>query len=62
MASASETATVSAHGPCTPYNREPVDSVTVFKATYVWAVTVCVAVTGHLHFWQNDRDLLQQLR
>ena len=36
MASASETATVSAHGPCTPYNREPVDSVTVFKATYVW--------------------------
>ena len=22
-------------------------------------VYVCLAVTGHLHFWQNDRDLLR---
>ena len=40
MASASETATVSAHGLCTPYNREPVDSVTIFKATYVGGMLV----------------------
>ena len=31
--------------------------VTSCKATYV-TVCVCLAVTCHLHFWQNDRDLL----
>ena len=29
--------------------------VTSCKATYV--MCVCLAVTCHLHFWQNDRDL-----
>ena len=30
--------------------------VTSCKAAYV-TVYVCLAVTCHLHFWQNDRDL-----
>ena len=32
--------------------------VTSCKATYV-TVCACLAVTCHLHFWQNDRDLLR---
>ena len=31
--------------------------VTSCKATYV--MCVCLAVTCHLHFWQNDRDFLR---
>ena len=31
--------------------------VTSCKATYL-TVYACLAVTCHLHFWQNDRDLL----
>ena len=26
--------------------------------SYIRMVHVCIAVTGYLHFWQNDRDLL----
>ena len=44
-----ETAAVSAQVLCTPYNH-----VTSCKATYA-----CLAVTCHLHFCQNDRDLLR---
>ena len=51
-----ETAAVSAHGMFTAYNNTPVSSVTLFEATY--AGCMCVAVTCHLHFWQNERDLL----
>ena len=33
--------------------------VTSCKATYRRKVYACLAVTCHLHFWQNDRDLLR---
>ena len=33
--------------------------VTSCKVTYVRKVYACLAVTCHLHFWQNDRDLLR---
>ena len=33
--------------------------VTSCKATYIRKVYACLAVTCHLHFWQNDRDLLR---
>ena len=46
-----ETAAILAQVLCTPYNH-----VTSCKATYVRCV--CLAVTCHLHFWQNDWDLL----
>ena len=42
---------------CTPYNHAPYH-VTSYKATYAGSVHACLAVTCHLHFWQNDRDLL----
>ena len=29
------------------------------KPPYVCKVHVCLAVTCHLHFWQNDRELLR---
>ena len=43
---------------CTPYNYAPFYSVSLFQATYVGCTDVCLVVTCHLHFWQNDRDLL----
>ena len=64
-----QTAAIFAHILCAPYNYAPVYSVTLFKATYVGGIQchfiqshickrhVCLAVTCHLHFWQNDRDL-----
>ena len=43
--------------PCrTPFNYAPC-SVTLCKET-TRRVHVCLAVTCHLHLWQNDRDLL----
>ena len=42
----------------TPYNHAPVYSVTSFKAIYTW-LNVHLAGTCHLHFWQNDLDLLR---
>ena len=33
--------------------------VTSCKATYIRKVYACLAVICHLHFWQNDRDLLR---
>ena len=43
---------------CTPYNHVPVYSTILFKATWIHWVHVCSAVTCHLHFGQNDQDLL----
>ena len=42
-----ETAAVSAHVLCTPYNHAPVYSVTLFKGKC--RVHVCLAVTYNLH-------------
>ena len=42
-----ETAAVSAQVMCTPLNHTP------------GMMHVCLAVTCHLHFWQNDQDLLR---
>ena len=50
-----ETAAVSAQVLCTPYNHAPCH----FMQSHIRKVYVCLAVTWHLHFWQNDRDLLR---
>jgi len=54
-----KTAAVSAHVLCTPYNDAPFYNVTTFKNTYESMMHVSLAVTCHLHFSQNDRDLLR---
>ena len=41
---------------CTTYNHAPVQCH--FIQSHICRVHVCLAVTCHLHFWQNDRDLL----
>ena len=50
-----ETAAVSAQVLCTPYNHAPCH----FIRSHIRKVYTCLAVTCHLHFWQNDRDLLR---
>ena len=50
-----ETAAVSAQVLCTPYNHAPCH----FMQSHISKVYACLAVTCHLHFWQNDRDLLR---
>ena len=50
-----ETAAVSAQVLCIPYNHAPCH----FMQSYIRKVYACLAVTCHLHFWQNDRDLLR---
>ena len=50
-----ETAAVSAQLLCTPYNHAPCH----FMPSHIHKVYACLAVTCHLHFWQNDRDLLR---
>ena len=40
---------------CIPYNRAPCH----FMQSHIRKVYVCLAVTCHLHFWRNDRDLLR---
>ena len=50
-----ETAAVSAQVLCTPYNHAPCH----FMQSYIRKVYACLAVTCHLNFWQNDRDLLR---
>ena len=40
---------------CTPYNHAPCH----FMQSHVRRVHTCLAVACHLHFWQNDRDLLR---
>ena len=49
-----ETASVSAKVVCTPYNHAPRH----FMQSHIRKVYACLAVTCHLHFWQDDRDLL----
>ena len=49
-----ETAAVLAQVLCTPYNHAPCH----FMQSHIHKVYVCLAVTCHLHFWQNDWDLL----
>ena len=39
---------------CTPYNHTPCH----FMQSHTRKVYACLAVTCHLRFWQNDRDLL----
>ena len=48
-----ESAAVSAQVLCTPYNHAPYH----FMQSHIRKVYACLAVTCHLHFWQNDRDL-----
>ena len=48
-----ETAAVSAQVLCTPYNHAPCH----FMQSHIRKVYACLAVTCHLHFWQNDWDL-----
>ena len=50
-----ETAAVSAQVLCTPYNHAPCH----FMQSHIRKVYACLAVTCHMHFWQNDRDLLR---
>ena len=50
-----ETAAVSAQVLCTPYNHAP----SHFIQSHIHKVYACLAVTCHLHFWQNDRDFLR---
>ena len=45
----------SRHVLCTPYNHAPCH----FMQSHIRKVHTCLAVTCHLHFWQNDRDLLR---
>ena len=40
---------------CTPYNHAPCH----FMQSYIRKVQAYLAVTCHLHFWQNDRGLLR---
>ena len=40
---------------CTPYNHAPCH----FMQSHIRKVYACLAVTGHLRFWQNDRGLLR---
>ena len=50
-----ETAAVSAQVLCTPYKHAPCH----FVQSHIRKVYACLAVTCHLHFWQNDRNLLR---
>ena len=50
-----ETAAVSAQVLCTPYNHASCH----FMQSHIHKVYACLAVTCHLHFWQNDRGLLR---
>ena len=50
-----ETAAVSAQVLCTPYNYAPCH----FMQSHIHKVYACLAVTCHLHCWQNDRGLLR---
>ena len=40
---------------CTPYKHAPCH----FMQSHIRKVYACLAVNCHLHFWQNDRDLLR---
>ena len=50
-----ETAAVSVQVLCTPYNH----ALCHIMQSHIPKVYACLGVTCHLHFWQNDRDLLR---
>ena len=50
-----ETVAVSVQVLCTPDNHAPCH----FTQSHIRKVYAYLAVTCHLHFWQNDRDLLR---
>ena len=50
-----EAAAVSAQVLCTPYNHVPCH----FMQSHIRKVYACLAVTCHLNFWQDERDLLR---
>ena len=50
-----ESAAVSAQVLCTPYNHASCH----FMQSHIRKVYTCLDVIWHLHFWQNDRDLLR---
>ena len=50
-----ETAAVSVQVLCTPYNHAPCH----FMQSHIRKVHACLAVTCHLHFWRDGRDLLR---
>ena len=50
-----ETAAISAQVLSAPYNQAPRH----FMQSHTRKVYACLAVARHLHFWQNDRDLLR---
>ena len=50
-----EIAAISAQVLCTPHNHAPRH----FMQSHIRKVYACSAVTCHLQFWQNDRDLLR---
>ena len=50
-----ETAAISAQVLCTPYNHAPCH----FMQSHIRKLYAGLAVTCHLHFWQNDQDLLR---
>ena len=52
-----ETAAVWVHVLCTSYNHAPCH----FMQSHIRKMYACLAVTCHLHFWQNDPDLYYQL-
>ena len=55
-----KTAAVSAHVLCTPYNHAQVYCVTFLEAALdTYRMHVWIAVTCHVHFRQNDRDVLR---
>ena len=50
-----ETAAVSAQVLCTPFHH----ALCHFMQSHICKVYACLSVTCHLHFWQNDWDLLR---
>ena len=49
-----ETAAISVQVLCAPHNYAPCH----FMQSHICKVYACVAVTCHMHFWQNDQDRL----
>ena len=56
MAGARETAAVSAHF---MYIIQLCSMLYYFMQSHICRVYSCLDVTYHLHFWQNDRDVLR---
>ena len=54
-----EAAAVSALVLCIPFNHAPDYCQCHFISSHIRAVHVRLVVTCHMHFWQNDRELLR---